>query len=61
MDSRIEDQRRRTGKVRIVVLKGRQQGCSTYTEGRFYWLVSNRKGLRAYILTHEADATANSV
>lgn len=45
--------------VRIVVLKGRQQGCSTYTEGRFYWLVSNRKGLRAYILTHEADATAN--
>ncbi|WP_419833759.1 hypothetical protein [Endozoicomonas atrinae] len=59
LDSRIEDQRRRTGKVRIVVLKGRQQGCSTYTEGRFYWLVSNRKGLRAYILTHEADATAN--
>ncbi|WP_066017879.1 hypothetical protein [Endozoicomonas atrinae] len=59
LDSRIEDQRRRIGKVRIVVLKGRQQGCSTYTEGRFYWLVSNRKGLRAYILTHEADATAN--
>ncbi len=59
LDSRIEDQRRRTGKVRIVVLKGRQQGCSTYTEGRFFWLVSNRKGLRAYILTHEADATAN--
>ncbi len=59
LDSRIEDQRKRTGKVRIVVLKGRQQGCSTYTEGRFYWLVSNRKGLRAYILTHEADATAN--
>ena len=59
LDSRIEDQRQRTGKVRIVVLKGRQQGCSTYTEGRFYWLVSNRKGLRAYILTHEADATAN--
>ncbi|WP_066018236.1 hypothetical protein [Endozoicomonas atrinae] len=59
LDSRIEDQRKRTGKVRIVVLKGRQQGCSTYTEGRFYWLVSNRMGLRAYILTHEADATAN--
>ncbi|WP_422446190.1 hypothetical protein [Endozoicomonas sp. ALB091] len=59
LDRRIEDQRQRTGKVRIVVLKGRQQGCSTYTEGRFYWLVSNRKGLRAYILTHEADATAN--
>ena len=27
LDSRIEDQKQRTGKVRIVVLKGRQQGC----------------------------------
>nr|MDT0253066.1 hypothetical protein [Endozoicomonas sp.] len=59
LDGRIEDQQQRTGKVRIVVLKGRQQGCSTYTEGRYYWLVSNRRGLRAYILTHEADATGN--
>jgi len=59
LDDKINDQLQRTGKVRIVVLKGRQQGCSTYTEGRFYWRVSNKKGLRAYILTHEADATAN--
>ncbi|WP_066018344.1 hypothetical protein [Endozoicomonas atrinae] len=59
LHKRINQQLKRTGKVRIVVLKGRQQGCSTYTEARFYWKVSNQKGLRAYILTHEADATAN--
>ena len=59
LDDRINDQIKRTAKVRLVVLKGRQQGCSTYVEGRYYWKVSNRKGIRAYILTHEADATAN--
>lgn len=54
-----EEQRKDTGRVRIIVLKGRQQGMSTYIEGRFYWKVTHEKGQRAYILTHEADATAN--
>jgi len=54
----IEEQKRQTGKVRALILKGRQQGASTYTEGRFYWLVSHRKGVRAFILTHEAESTA---
>ena len=56
---RIEKQRRETGRVRAVILKGRQQGCSTYTEGRFYWLASQREGMRAFILTHEQEATLN--
>lgn len=55
----VEEQRQRTGKVRAIILKGRQQGCSTYVEGRFYWRVSHSKGVRAFILTHEDDATAN--
>lgn len=55
----LEEQRAKTGKVRAVILKGRQQGASTYIEGRYYWKVSHRKGVRAFILTHEADATAN--
>lgn len=54
-----EDMLAAEGWVRIIVLKGRQQGCSTYIEGRFYWKVTHRFGQRAYILTHEADATAN--
>lgn len=56
---RLEEQRARTGKVRAIVLKGRQQGCSTYVEGRFYWRTTHRKGFRTFILTHEAEATAN--
>ena len=56
---RIEAQRAETGKVRAIILKGRQQGCSTYVEGRFYWRVTHRSGVRAFILTHEAEATNN--
>ncbi|PHQ82905.1 MAG: hypothetical protein COB69_00205 [Phycisphaera sp.] len=56
---RIEKQKRETGKVRVVVLKGRQQGVSTYAEGRLIWLTIHRKSVSAYILTHEDDATQN--
>lgn len=56
---RVEEQRKKTGKVRAVILKGRQQGCSTYIEGRFYWRVTHSRGVRAFILTHEDDATNN--
>jgi hypothetical protein len=57
--SKVEEQRAKTGKVRAIVLKGRQQGCSTYIEGRFYWRVSHSRGVRAFILTHEEEATNN--
>ncbi len=55
----VEKQRRETGKVRVIIVKGRQQGCSTYIEGRFYWLVTHNFGLRAFILTHDTTATNN--
>jgi hypothetical protein len=41
------------------VLKGRQQGISTYLGGRFYHRATFRKGIRVFILTHEQDATNN--
>ncbi len=56
---RIEQQLAETGRVRALVLKGRQQGISTYTEGRFYWKTTHRKGVKAFILTHEDKATQN--
>jgi hypothetical protein len=59
LHERVEEQKARTGKVRAIILKGRQMGCSTYIEGRFYWLVSHTKGVRAFILTHEEEATNN--
>jgi len=55
----VEQQRLATGKVRAIILKGRQQGCSTYVEGRFFWRVTNNFGLRAFILTHDTQATNN--
>lgn len=56
---RLEAQRKAKGLVRALQLKGRQQGVSTYAEGRFYWRVSHSKGVRAFILTHEQEATHN--
>lgn len=56
---KLEEQKARTGKVRAIILKGRQQGCSTYVEGRLYWRTTMTKGVRAFILTHEDDATKN--
>lgn len=57
--ARLEDQKANTGKVRAIILKGRQQGCSTYVGGRFYHQVTHRFGTQAFILTHALDATQN--
>lgn len=60
LHERIEDQLRRTRSVRMVVVKGRQIGISTYIQARFYWrLWGARKSLKAFILTHEDPATEN--
>jgi hypothetical protein len=57
LHERLEDQIARTGKVRALVLKGRQQGISTYIGGRFYHKTTRTFGTRTYILTHEQTAT----
>jgi hypothetical protein len=54
---RIEQQIKDTGKVRAILLKGRQQGASTYVEGRYIWLTTHNKGVRAFILTHDGEST----
>lgn len=59
LHERLEAQRAETGKVRALVLKGRQQGISTYIGGRYYWRATHRRGARVFILTHEQDATNN--
>ena len=56
---RLEAQRQATGKVRALILKGRQQGCSTYVGARYYHRTTWAKGVRTFILTHEDKATAN--
>lgn len=59
LHERLAEQEGRIGFVRALVLKGRQQGISTYVQGRYYWRTSMHRGKRAFILTHEDAATAN--
>ncbi len=57
LHERLEEQRREQGCIRALVLKGRQQGVSTYVGGRFFWRVTHRAGVSAFILTHRTDTT----
>jgi hypothetical protein len=53
----VEDQRKRTGRVRKIILKGRQQGLSTYVSGRYYWRLSQRTAKKGIVVAHKADST----
>ena len=53
----IEEQRASTGMVRIVVLKGRQMGISTYIAARFFHKTINSPGHRTLIIAHEKPAS----
>mgnify|MGYP006404828311 FL=1 len=57
--NKLERQREETGRIRALILKARQPGISTYVEGRYYWRVTHRDGVRAFILTHKQEATDN--
>ena len=60
LHQKLEEQKAKTGKVRAIIVKGRQLGASTYIQGRFYHrLWKSRRSLRAFILTHQDDATNN--
>lgn len=53
----VEKQKRELGRVRILVPKARQEGCSTYIGGRFYQRTTRKKGKSTFILSHAADTT----
>lgn len=55
----LEKQKAEKGWVRALVLKGRQQGCSTYIAARFYKRVTTTFGTRCQIITHMDAATQN--
>lgn len=57
--SRLEAQLKETGKVRAILLKGRQMGMSTYIGARYFHRVITTRGQKAFILTHESEATKN--
>ena len=55
----IEAQKTKTGRVRVVVLKARQLGVSTYVAARLYNRTINNPGLRTIIIGHERRASSN--
>lgn len=57
IDELLDKQLRDTGRVRALIVKGRQQGSSTYVGARFYHKTTRRRNRHTYILTHESEAT----
>jgi len=53
----FERQRATTGRVRALVLKGRQQGISTYIAARYYQRASMHRGVNVFILSHEQSSS----
>jgi hypothetical protein len=53
----INAQLRTRGYIRIVTLKARQMGLSTFIEAYAYFVTSQNKGRKALVLTHKAEST----
>ena len=57
MHQMIEQQMAEKGKVRVLALKARQVGISTYAEARFFWRITQNKNANAFVLSHLAEST----
>jgi hypothetical protein len=51
------EQYTRTGKVRVVILKARQQGLSTFVHAWLYWFLSQHSAKKGLVVAHVADST----
>lgn len=54
---KLEQQKQEKGRVRAIILKGRQQGASTYITLRYYHNAAWNKYRNVYILSHESKST----
>ena len=57
LDALIREQMRTDGLVRIIVLKARQQGLSTFTSGKVYHSTTQTKAQKAIVVAHKSDST----
>jgi len=53
----IKDIKKQGRLVRLVILKARREGVSTYFSGRFYWKTSLNRNRYTMIIAHEPEAT----
>jgi hypothetical protein len=54
---RVISQMELTGKLRFVILKGRQQGLSTVVSAYMYWWLSQRSGQKGVVIAHVKDSS----
>ncbi len=57
---KIEEQMRTTGKVRAIILKGRQMGLSTFTTARVFWKSYFNAYNKSVVMAHDA-ATSDAL
>lgn len=57
LHKKLEEQRIKTGMVRAVICKGRQLGCTTYIQARYFHRTQTKSNQSAFILSHEAKST----
>jgi len=57
--SRLEEQKKKTGMVRALILKGRQEGCSLYLTARNYHAINRIPGHSALLISHQGKATGH--
>lgn len=53
----IDQQLADTGRVRIIILKARQQGFSTFVHAWIYWRLSQRRAKKGLVIAHVADSS----
>lgn len=53
----VEEQKRKTGRVRVLIPKARQGGISTYVSGRFYHRNNRIPNISTFILSHQSTTT----
>lgn len=57
LDDIVKNQLATVGKVRVVILKARQQGLSTYVSNWLYWYLSQHKAKKGLVVAHVADSS----
>ena len=55
--NKLETQLKDQGNIRALVLKARQTGISTYSQGRNFWKVTQNRNANAFVLSHLAEST----
>lgn len=59
LNKKIDEQKYKEGKVRSIILKGRQQGCSTMIGAKIFHAVAHNFGVNAFIMAHLNFASEN--